>query len=215
MATITAQAIVSRVQTTLLDETNVRWDEAELLDALNDGQREIVSLKPDAYSRNVIEQMVAGTKQSIAADGVILLDVVRNMGAAGSTPGRAVTRISRDDIDQPRPDWHNEVAAVPSLHYIFDERDPKTFYVTPPQPVTPEYIEYIYSAAPTDVPDLATAITLDDIYQTALFYYIMFRAHSKETQEASPQKASSYYSLFRQVVTGKASAEASSGVSQA
>lgn len=215
MATITAQSIVARAQTTLLDETGVRWNTTELVQALNDGQREIVVLKPDAHSVNGSLTLAEGTRQTIAAEGVILLDVIRNLGVGGDTPGRAITRVKRGYLDTTRPNWHAESPNAEVLHYLFDERDPKHFYVTPPQPISPSTIEYVYSAAPIEVAEPATAngavigtISIDDIYQTALFYYMMFRAHSKESSDASPQKASAYYQLFAGAVSGKARAEA-------
>ena len=42
--TLQGQHILSRVQNILQDNTNVRWTEGELLDYLNDGQREIVNI---------------------------------------------------------------------------------------------------------------------------------------------------------------------------
>ena len=45
---ISGSDILSRVRDTLQDTTSVRWTDAELLRYLNDGQREVVNMKPDA-----------------------------------------------------------------------------------------------------------------------------------------------------------------------
>ena len=52
MGTITAQSIVDRARHILQDTTSggTRWLDPELLKWLNDAQREIVLLKPNAYS---------------------------------------------------------------------------------------------------------------------------------------------------------------------
>lgn len=206
MPTITAQSIVDRAEKTLLDDTNVRWDETELLEYLNDGQREVVMFKPSAYTKNSVHQLVAGTKQTIPADGIEFVEGVRNMGVDGATPGRVVTPIRRRDLDLTRPNWHAETAAVEAKHYMFDERDPKTFYITPPQPATPGQVEILYSAAPPDVA-LGEVIALDDIYQTPLLYYVLSRAHAKETEAANNNRSASYYQLFAKAVGGRAAAE--------
>lgn len=150
MATITGQEILSRAGVILQDTTSVKWPIAELLDWLHDAQREIVLRKPDAYSKNTsIQLTVSQTKQSIPSDGVMLLDVVRNLGTDGSTPGRAITRTERPILDQQRPDWHTDTPSATVKHYMFNEKDPKTFYVYPPQPgSSPGHVEIIYSAAP-------------------------------------------------------------------
>jgi hypothetical protein len=48
MGTLTGANVISRVQDTLQDTTSVRWSEAELLRYINDAQREIVNLRPEA-----------------------------------------------------------------------------------------------------------------------------------------------------------------------
>lgn len=207
MATITAQQIIDRAEKTLNDDTNVRWASDELLTYLNDGQREIVLLKPNAYVRNLAVQLVAGTKQSVPNDGVWLNRVVRNMGAAGATPGRAVTEVDMDMLDLTRPDWHAETTSTTAQHFMFDPNDPKNYYITPPQPaVTPSYVEISYSAAPPEVV-ISAVISLDDIYETPLYYYVLSRAYAKSTQSGNDAKAAGWYSLFVQALGVKSATE--------
>ena len=44
---LTVKNILDRVQITLQDTTNIRWTQAELLNYLNDAQREIALLKEE------------------------------------------------------------------------------------------------------------------------------------------------------------------------
>ena len=77
--TVTVQSIVDRVQTTLQDTTGIRWPVVdELVLWINDAQREVALIKPDAAAMNETIPLVAGTKQSIPALGNRLLRVVRN-----------------------------------------------------------------------------------------------------------------------------------------
>lgn len=208
MATIDAQVIVDAAEKTLLDETNVRWAEAELLGYLNDGQRHIVMLKPDAYVKNISVQMTASeTKNTIPSDGIRIIRPVRNMGADGNTPGNVIRWADMDQMDVTNPDWHTHTASATIKHFFQDKLDPKNFYCYPPQPgASMGYAEIIYSAAPPDVAIDAT-ISLDDIYKDPLYFYIMSRAHSKETAEADKAKATSYYNVFLQSIGLKTDAE--------
>jgi len=208
MSTITAQSVVDKVQVILQDTTGVRWPDSELLDWLNDGQREIVLYKPNAFIKNLAVRMAAGTKQSLPADGVQLIDVVRNMGTNGTTPGRAVRITMREVLDSQLPDWHSETPSSVVKHYVYSLLDPKNFYVYPPQPAAGQgYLEIVYGASPTDT-TLAGPITLDDIYQNVLVDYILYRAYSKDTEYAADQnRAATHQNAYIAALTGKAKVE--------
>ena len=208
MSTITAQSVVDKVQVILQDTTGVRWPDSELLDWLNDGQREIVLYKPNAFIKNLAVRMAGGTKQSLPADGVQLIDVVRNMGTNGTTPGRAVRITMREVLDSQLPDWHSETPNSVVKHYVYSLLDPKNFYVYPPQPAAGQgYIELVYGASPTDT-TLGGTITLDDIYQNVLVDYILYRAYSKDTEYAADQnRAAAHQNAYIAALTGKAKVE--------
>jgi hypothetical protein len=210
MPTIVGSSILDRASIILQDTTNIRWPSDELLGWLNDGQREIVLRKPDAYTKSSSVVLTASeTKQSIPSDGIQLIDIVRNMGT-GASPGRAITRTERYILDGQRPNWNTETGSATVKHYMFDERNPKTFYVYPPQAVAPGYIELVYSAAPADLATSASTLTLDDIYASALLDYVLYRAYSKDADIApsAPQRAIGHYQAFTQSVIGKEQAEA-------
>jgi len=208
MSTITAQSVVDKVQVILQDTTGVRWPDSELLDWLNDGQREIVLYKPNAFIKNLAVRMAGGTKQSLPADGVQLIDVVRNMGTNGTTPGRAVRITMREVLDSQLPDWHSETPSSVVKHYVYSLLDPKNFYVYPPQPAAGQgYVELVYGASPTDT-TLGGTITLDDIYQNVLVDYILYRAYSKDTEYAADQnRAATHQNAYIAALTGKAKVE--------
>lgn len=208
MSTITAQSVVDKVQVILQDTTGVRWPDSELLDWLNDGQREIVLYKPNAFIKNLAVRMAGGTKQSLPADSVQLIDVVRNMGTNGTTPGRAVRITMREVLDSQLPDWHSATPNSVVKHYVYSLLDPKNFYVYPPQPAAGQgYIELVYGASPTDT-TLGGTITLDDIYQNVLVDYILYRAYSKDTEYAADQnRAATHQNAYIAALTGKAKVE--------
>ncbi len=187
MGILTAQNLIDRVNDTLQDTTNVRWPTVELLRYLNDGQREVVLLRPDASVSTQAVQLTANdTRQSLPSTGIRLLDMTRNMGTNGSTPGSAIRLISREVLDTQIPTWHSETGQTAVKHYMFDPRSPRIYYVYPRVHATTQvWVELIYSSAPTDVATLAGTITLDDIYANALVDFILYRAYGKDAEYAA------------------------------
>lgn len=207
MGTIAASVIIGRAATVLRDQGYTRWTQPELLGWLNDGQNAIVLQKPDACVVNASLKLTAGTKQTIPANGVALVDVVRNMGTDGTTPGNVIRLVDRAALDARRPGWHSETPATAVKHFTFSDADPKHFYVYPPSDGN-GYVEAIHSASPTPCADTNATIAVDDVYQGALQDYILFRAYSKDADSAvNAQKALAYNNLFRASLGLKAQAE--------
>lgn len=202
MGTILASAIIAKAQTIIQDTTGVRWPETELLGWLNEGQRELVMLKPDASVKNESVLLVAGTKQTIPASGTILLSVVRNMGANGTTPGMAIRSIKRNVLDEQLPNWHASAASASVSYVVTDGRNPKVFYVYPPQPaVSPGQVEIVYSSSPADIAAVGSPVTIDDIYSGSLLDYCLFRAYSKDAEYAGNEnRAVSHYQKFTETL---------------
>lgn len=206
MGTILASAILADASEILQDPSNIRWTVPKLLSWLNAGQREIVLLRPNANAVNAVIELVAGTKQSLPADGVLFLDVLRNMGVDGATPGRVPRFIARADIDAENPDWHLDTASAKVQHFIYDDRDQTHFYVYPKQPATEQgHLEILYSATPADIATQNDPITLNDIYANALMNYVVYRALEKDPINAV--KVGEYYQGFMLLVTGKSRAD--------
>jgi len=207
MGTILASSIIGKARVILQDATAVRWIDDEMLGWVNEGQREIVLLKPDASVTTSAVQLVAGTRQSIPATGIILLDVVRNMGS-GSTPGRAIKQINRTILDEQIPTWHVDAPSNTALYFTYNDSSPKTFYIYPPQTSSPTSVEVVYSSAPTDCALVSSAIALDDIYAGSLIDYVLYRAYSKDAEYAGDTGlAAVAYKKFFETISGKEGAE--------
>lgn len=207
MPTLTAGYTIDKAELILQDTTNVRWTVAELLGWFNDGQREIVMLRPDANPQRVAHQTVAGTRQTIPATGYQLLNVVRNMGSDGTTPGRAIRKVPMDQLDSTIPEWHTATASGTTLHYMFNPLEPKVFYVYP-QSGGAHRVELIYSAAPADLASVGDVQTLDDVYANALLDYVLYRAYTKDNDSAgNAQRAVGHRQAFENTLGLKAQAD--------
>jgi hypothetical protein len=211
MPTTIAGALIDRTAIILQDATNVRWPRTELLIWLNDGQREIALHKPNAYIKNVPTALALGSKQTLPADAISLIDIPRNVN------GPAVRVVSREILDAQSPGWHTLTPAAAIKHYMYSPLDPKTYYVYPPATVTPAAIsvDLVYAASPTDVLEGAP-ILIDDVYATALVNYILYRAYSKDAEyAANAALASGYYGQFMTLLGAKVAAETATAPAQA
>ena len=200
--TIAAQSIIRRVVETLQDNTSVRWPVSELVRYMNDGQREIVMYRPDAMVTNASVTLAAGSRQALPSNGTKLIEVVRN--TSGSQ--RSVRMINREILDAQSPNWHNLTGVTEVLHFMYDPRDPKIFYVYPPAAAEGASLDVVYAAMPTDITEpsagaLYTAvsgnISVPDIYGNVLQDYILYRSYSKDSEYAgNAQRAQAHYGAF-------------------
>ena len=88
-------------------------------------------------------------------------------------------------------------------NYIYDEQDPKNYYVFPGVSGN-TYIEIVYSKNPATV-SAGGNLSVDDMYANAVQNYILYMAFMKESEAAgNAQRASSHYNLFTAAITGKA-----------
>jgi hypothetical protein len=207
--TIAAQSIIRRVVDTMQDNTSIRWPVAELVRYLNDGQREVVLYRPDAMVTNASVTLVAGAKQSLPTNGAKLIDVIRNT----SNSKRSVRITSRSILDTQSPNWYNLTGATEMLHYMYDPRDPRVFYVYPPAAASGASVEVVYAAYPTDIAEPADGalysavtgnISLPDIYGNVLGDYILYRAYTKDSEYAgNAQRAQAHYAAFQAALTSE------------
>lgn len=212
---VTVQSVIDRVQTTLQDTTGVRWPVvSELVLWVNDAQREVALLKPDASAKNETVTLTTGTKQSIPTGGNRLLRAVRNMSAASNGTGkRSVRLVSREVLDAQTPDWHDPTVTGDAAHtniikhYIYDEANPRNFYVYPGVSGN-SYLEIIYSANPSTVTQ-SDNLDIPDIYANAVMNYVLYMAYMKDAEYAgNSQRAANHYQLFTASVTGKGQVDA-------
>lgn len=174
------QDIVDRARIVLHDAAATRWPNTELALWINDGCKYIAVQRPDSCPVNQLMTLAAGSKQSIGAltpKGVRLLDVVR------TEAGRAITLVDRQELDTYSPTWHADTAGA-TENYVFDNRDPQTFYVWPPAQAGSK-IEVIYSRVPVEIAvgELASVdLSLDNLYADALLNYVLFRSYAKEAE---------------------------------
>lgn len=196
---IPVQDIVDRVTDLLLDkdraDDEARWTDEELFRLINDSRMAILTRRPAACSKVLNLTLVAGTYQTLPTDGVELIDIIRNMGTDGNTPGRAIRRTDRQNIEDFDLNWH---AATPSLvisQFTYDDRTPKVFFVNPPA-VAGTKILSSYAAIPAEIAALTDDLDIALEYMDAVVNYVCYRAKSKDSEYANAAEAGAYYGAF-------------------
>lgn len=197
---IAAADLISRASKILQDEQHIRWEVPELLEWINDAAREIIVRRPAARAVTDVLTLAEGTKQDLPADSVELLDVVRNIKADGSTPGRVIRRVDRQLLDDQYPDWHAARKSGTIKHFAFDERSPKVFYVYPPAAAGTK-VEALYSQLPPTISQESEAIDMGAEYVNVMVSYMVYRAFSKDSEFANGTVAALHYQAFIDAVT--------------
>ena len=211
MASITdAKTIIDKASLLLADVSQSFWLVSELLGWLNDGQRDIATTIPQANVKNSALQLVAGVKQSLPSDGILLMDIPHNLGSAGTTVGTVINHVPKEIMLKRIPGWTTTLPNGTVKHYIYSTLDPLVFYVYPPQPTLAKYVECVYSALPTLIANanVGTKITIPDYFQTELLDYVLYRAFSKDFDNSTQlARGQEHYQLFINALTAKANAD--------
>ena len=215
MASIQVNDVVSRVGQLLQDVTHIRWPLIEKLQYITDAVREVCFYKPDACVKTAVANLVAGTKQVIPAESTTLIDIVRNMGVGGATPGVAPRAVTREILDAQIPNWHASTPDAEVKHYTFDPQNQRVFYVYPPQPAAGQgSLELAYSAEPSNAAENGT-LDLDGTWVPAIVNYALYRCYSKDAEyAANAQLAAAYYQAFNAQMVGRTNAEMGSDVNR-
>jgi hypothetical protein len=221
-----------------IDPQFARNTEVEGIGWLNVAQRAIFKFLPVACSRVDTIRLEAGTLQSIenipAASvklqdgttpgspvvGSMLLDVLHNMGADGSTPGRAIRLIAdgRESLDTISPNWHAETAGA-IIGFVYDPRYPRQFLAYPGVPAGRLWARIAYVAMPLPITGAgtpgvpvyhaaganATVISVHDEHVDDLVNYMAARALMKNAQHARATGMSpeTFVSLFTASINAK------------
>ncbi|MDN7179103.1 hypothetical protein M0D69_13980 [Caballeronia sp. SEWSISQ10-4 2] len=196
---IPASALLSRAAYILQDEGHARWSVPELLDWINDAARETIVRRPAARSVTRVLVLKAGTHQELAERGIELLDVVRNIGADGIKPGRAITRVERRLLDNQDPDWHTKRPKNVVKHFSFDERAPRVFYVYPPV-LADTRVEALHSELPPHLTAQTDTLDMGAEYVNTLVSYMAYAALSKDSEFANGTVAAAHYAAFNDAV---------------
>ena len=200
MAEVTVKHLTLMALDLLKDEGNDYYAEVDMVNFYNRSASAVVNLRPDANTVNAIIKLAAGVSQTIPSRGNALVDVSRNMGTDGLTPGVAITVTDKQLLTLYDPSW-------PTATQDHEVRNwapvtPRRFIVYPPQDGT-GYVEAVMSQNPPQINHdgggvwEVALVGVEDQFVNAVLYHMMFLAHSKDGDLPGDENlARNYYGLF-------------------
>lgn len=204
MATTKIVDLISRAEIITQDKTSVRWPKQEWLDWYNDAILFVVNRRPDKSVKNVnftVDE--TNSKQSIPSDGIGLFTVTRNVSS-----GKPIREVSRNQLDDQYVDWHTRTADDID-HFIYDKRDPSSFYIYPRPNSANHSIEITYPYTPTAITvsnfDTDTqVIGVDDSFVNPILDFMLYRAYSKDRDYSeNAQRATQHYQVAENAIEQK------------
>lgn len=181
--TILASEIIGKAKLLIQDLDAERWGDPEWLGWMNDGRREVVSIRPTALTKLSQVKLATGVRQSIPADGSTFIDA----------PG--LRRVSIRLMDAQTPTWRAATQQKAAKAFLFDPAEPTVFLVSPPSDGT-QTIDVRHSAVPQPI-TASDPIGLDDLYANPLLDYLLYRAYLKESEFiGNAEKALLYRKAF-------------------
>jgi len=143
--------------------------------------------------------------------GLGLIDVPRNMGADGISPGRAVRVVDKDDLDTASDLWHQTIGTE-VRQFTFNPQTPRVFFVQPGVPVgaTKVWVHTVYAAKPDAIPNTGskgaeiyslsgsntTLLSIQDSNVDDMLMYVIARANMRPGSASSADMAAKATAMF-------------------
>lgn len=185
--TISAQSVVKEVQRSVNDYVGTRVPATDIVPLINQAQRVIQTVRPDATAAVSTFTLAAGAKQSLPASAATLIDVLSNSNAIG----RRITKTDMPLLDSVEPNWRSKAPSATVVHFMHDVRNPRTFWVYPPA-IEAAQVEIETSNYPADIPSATGAgwntvtgnISLADEFEQALIQLVLSFVYRSDLEGA-------------------------------
>jgi len=184
---ILASSIITSVRRVLLDPSpGVTWLDANLLALINEAERAICALKREAFPVRATVTMAAGTKQTLPADGLSIMDLGTNIAS-----GRRAVLCNRELMDAAAISFPAATQEIDVQEWTKDDRDPTRFDVIPPNTGAGQ-VTVLYGAIPPAIGAVGSAINLQDSYESIIKAFVIAQAYSENTDRADLAKYAAY-----------------------
>ena len=178
-----------------------------LLDFLNDALRAVGMQRPDAFAVTEPIRLEPGMRQrlprrrihSASHDAVALIELVRNLGEDGETPGPIIVSVQPTLLLA----WTDAARSARIVeNFAYDRTtNPDVYYVCPAVCDHADvWVEATYSAAPTVITDPDQGLGLPDSYTAALKHYVLASVLDGDNESSNTNKASYHMQLYAQAM---------------
>lgn len=207
MANVTLKYITDLAAEELQDPDFDDLAEDQLVKWANIGMDQIVAFVPSANTVIESAKLAAGSRQTIAASGMVFIRAIRNMGTDGQTPGNAIQMVdSLDIVNSFNMAWPAVTQASVIKEAVKDPSIQSAYWVFPPSDGT-TYIEIERSEKPTPIVWDSNGvwetarIGVTNEYIGALLDYILYRAYSRDSDyPGNVERAQLHQQSFRQAL---------------
>jgi hypothetical protein len=191
--------VLARTVEALNDPTYERWSQASQIRYVNDAVLAVLMVRPDANPTSGELTLVAGSLQSLPANGLRLLDISHNVG------GAAISYVDREVLDKFMPAWRSSTQTTKIKNWIYDNKFPKEYEVYPPAKVNHK-VYGRWSAEPTPLTLVTEDLVLDDVYINPVVEFVLFKAYSIDTEfSLQPAIAGAHLNAFSMMLGQKTS----------
>jgi hypothetical protein len=216
-----ASTVIAQIRLTMNDPAspptggNPAFADSELLSYVDEAQKIVCQIKPDAYTVFETIPLAAGAMQALPIAGnsgslpvgTQVIDIYSN-GADGST----VQMIDRESLDHKGlsvPYGWQATAGEQALvrRWFYDERIPKQFMVSPANNGSGT-LNCQYAAVPPALTSDATDLVVDDTYLAALHAIGVAFCYGKQTARYDAQKFQAFMQQGVSLITGRTVSQA-------
>ncbi|MDR1685220.1 MAG: hypothetical protein LBR82_02060 [Desulfovibrio sp.] len=193
-------------------ESRWKWeggtdDAVGLVDYFNSAVLSIILQRPDATAVTKPVQLLPGMVQKIPRDALLMVELVRNLGEDGETPGPAIAPIAPDILLA----WGFSGQTGKTVeNFAYDRStNPQIYYVYPCVPECPDvYVEMTYSAHARIVISPDECLPLTDNYAPAVFHHMLASILSGDSETSNFSKAQYHMKMYQQVLGIKSQVDA-------
>lgn len=183
-----------RLSNILNDEDMIRYTLAERIDWMNEAVVAIANRQPEAQVVTAYLQLEAGAKQLLPEDGVKVLEIRNNL-TLGGEEGAAITQTTLTEMDAAAPGWRTGAKKDVVRQFMFDDRDPKRFWVYPPVN-SGVLIDAAYLRLPPAISEGDPALHIPDEFAEAVLNFVAYRCTMKDSEYANGSTATAFYQAF-------------------
>ena len=199
---LTVIAIVNRSSAILQDVGAIRYSQADLVAYASDGQRRIVTVRPDAAAQTFVQPLVAGTLQQVPQGYSGLVAVHCNVTQPGGERRAAIRPIERAILDHENPDWNYRPEATLVEHYVYEPAANPLVWWCYPAPKTAS-AQAVEMTAVLDPPELGINDTpsINPVFHEALIDYVVARAVMRDSEFGDQMNRAQFHAqLFWQAI---------------
>jgi hypothetical protein len=203
--TTARELLNDNVQRQLNDPRGEFWTLNELLVYLNEGLQQMLSYVPGEFTTLVVDELKAGTKQTLPLQAISLLDIRKNVNSDGSA-GNVPFQTTKRALDVGDPAWQ-QAQAGKTKEWAYDPVNRVVYWVSPPAS-SGNKLEIEIVQRPS-VLTINAELPIQHAYHAALADYVMYRAMSKDSDYAGSSGLAGLH--YQQFLTGLGVSSGESG----